>query len=59
MPKKGQKTITVKETVYKKAQKKAVQLGQSIAAYVSDLILRDGDPHDIPVSIKKKKAAEG
>ena len=39
MPKPGQKTITIKEEIYKKAEDKAKEQGKSVAAFVTELIL--------------------
>jgi len=40
MPKPGQKTITVKEEIYKKAEEIAKQEGKSVSAFVTELILQ-------------------
>ena len=41
MPKEGQKTVTIKEETYEEAQKKAKKKKKSVAAFVTDLILRE------------------
>ena len=41
MPKKHQKTVTLKDVVYFKAEDKAKKLKTSVAAYISGLILSD------------------
>lgn len=39
MPKPGQKSVTLKEEVYDKAEEKARKLDKSVASFVTDLIL--------------------
>lgn len=39
MPKPGQKTITIRKETYAEAEKKAKKQNQSVAAFVTDLIL--------------------
>ena len=39
MPKPGQKSVTLKEETYKRAEEKAKKLHMSVAGFVTDLIL--------------------
>lgn len=41
MPKEGQKSVTLNEQVYEKAEKKAKRQNKSVAGFVTDLILEN------------------
>lgn len=41
MPKPGQKSVTLKEEVYREVEKKARKEGKSVAAFITELILQN------------------
>lgn len=50
MPKEGQKSVTLNEQTYNKAEKKAKKQKKSVAGFVTDLILEN--------HTRKKKAVQ-